>query len=634
MNGTTISTLSRNNFNQLLESQEDTKRMITVEETNPSTHVYQQGNYLIYNNQLYKVTAAINIGDTLSTLTNISLVNVGEELKATAGGDPGGEVITPPVMTSSTFTYDGTSKSPTFSGFDEETMISANNSETQGGSYKAAIALMNGNNTWSDTNDNQIKQYPWQINPAQATLSANTYSVTVSPDTPYVDVILSYNGDADWVCYSNNILVATCTKVSATTCRISGIFSNVPSNNTSVSIYAPATRNYTAVGPITVNVSVVQMWGAVWTGTEDPSWIRIGSAANLAEPIPYDYNAASDTVWSSPFDNIYPWAGMTKSDRTGGTMVSIPKFYYRLGYYEGTTGLRIDITDTPLEGFSVSPAHVDRNDGKGERNITYVGRYKCVGGNNTDTTVRYKSLSGYPPGYNTLPSIRTQIHSALGSKIWQFDFSTMFTIWLLYLVEYADWNSQTKIGPGGGTFSNNEPKNGYTDAMPYHTGKISFTVGSSTKIGSQYRYIEGLWEFLYQWVDGCLYGYNTSGSLYLILNPSYFTDYIANVGDYGFLIGQPPRGGGVPTSFTINNSTPFPTWYPKTYGSNIYSTYTCDRWSSPTSGYDYNYTLAMGGVYENYQSDDTKGLFLIYISQSGQSTSTSQKCGYRLIELP
>ena len=47
-----------------------------------------------------------------------------------------------------------------------------------------------------------------------------------------------------------------------------------------------------------------------------------------------------------------------------------------------------------------------------------------------------------------------------------------FTLWLLYLVEFADWNTQKTIGKGCG--NNSAAQNmGYTDSMPYHTGTNS-----------------------------------------------------------------------------------------------------------------------------------------------------------------
>lgn len=45
-------------------------------ETSPTTHAYTKGQMLIYNNQLYRVKAAIAVGNTLTEGTNIELVSV------------------------------------------------------------------------------------------------------------------------------------------------------------------------------------------------------------------------------------------------------------------------------------------------------------------------------------------------------------------------------------------------------------------------------------------------------------------------------------------------------------------------------------------------------------------------------
>ena len=86
---------------------------------------------------------------------------------------------------------------------------------------------------------------------------------------------------------------------------------------------------------------------------------------------------------------------------------------------------------------------MNRGDGKGERDVIYVGRYHSCS--------TYKSTTGQLPKNNiTRSDARTAAHS-LGSNVWSFDFATRVTIWMLYLVEFADWNSQDKIGYGCGT---------------------------------------------------------------------------------------------------------------------------------------------------------------------------------------
>jgi hypothetical protein len=52
----------------------------SVEETTTSAHAYAVGDYFIYNNTLYAVTAAIAIGDTITPGTNCAATTVMNEL--------------------------------------------------------------------------------------------------------------------------------------------------------------------------------------------------------------------------------------------------------------------------------------------------------------------------------------------------------------------------------------------------------------------------------------------------------------------------------------------------------------------------------------------------------------------------
>lgn len=172
---------------------------------------------------------------------------------------------------------------------------------------------------------------------------------------------------------------------------------------------------------------------------------------------------------------------MVKStDANAGTVVAIPKFYYKMGYASGSTGLKIQIapasngdTWATANGFKVSPAHMDRGDGSGERDVIYVGRYHCASD--------YKSKTGVNATNNiSRATARSNIHN-LGSNVWQFDFALLTTIKMLYLVEFADWDSQRKIGYGGGDNSV-----GASDSMPYHTGTMQTSI-STYGSGVQYR---------------------------------------------------------------------------------------------------------------------------------------------------
>jgi hypothetical protein len=79
----------------------------------------------------------------------------------------------------------------------------------------------------------------------------------------------------------------------------------------------------------------------------------------------------------------------------------------------------------------ISPAHRDR--GEGEKDFVYIGRYH--------SDDNYKSISRKRPiNYITRATARVNTHK-LGSGYWQLDISMWITIWFLYLVEFANWDS-------------------------------------------------------------------------------------------------------------------------------------------------------------------------------------------------
>lgn len=347
-----------------------------------------------------------------------------------------------------------------------------------------------------------------------------------------------------------------------------------------------------------LELSYVHIYGASWDGTSTTRWSRTDEAAEFTDPVPYVAGASS---YGSPFDNLQPWAGMVKSERTGGTMVAIPKFWYKLT--QNGRGMTIQIADRAVEGYSVSPAHMDRGDGHGERDVVYVGRYHCSSG--------YKSGTGGLPKTGIIRSTaRSDIHK-LGFTIWQSDFAMRFTIWLLYIVEFCDWNSQKVIGYGCGNGSSKQSM-GYTDSMPYHTGT---TQNSRTTYGcgTQYRNIEGLWDNVLDWCDGCYY---TGSGLNIILNPSEFSD-----SSDGTAVGTPSNGR--PSAFTVKTRGGYPLFIPTAANGDI-ETYSCDAWNF-SSLYP---CLYVGG---NYSHDVSFGLF--YVDSNSASVSSAY-IGCRLQELP
>jgi hypothetical protein len=87
---------------------------------------------------------------------------------------------------------------------------------------------------------------------------------------------------------------------------------------------------------------------------------------------------------------------------------------------------------------------------------------------------------------------------------------------MLYLVEYANWNSQKMIGLGANleTIENN----GATDDMNYHTGTTAKTRDSVGHV--QYRYIEDIWANIGEYCDGAFINGYSDAQLYIMKNPA------------------------------------------------------------------------------------------------------------------
>lgn len=505
-------------------------------------------------------------------------------------------VLTVPAQ-SGTLTYTGAAQSPALSGYDTAKMIlGGDTSKTDAGSYAATVTPKE-NYQWPD-GSSSAKSIPWSIAKAAGSLSINPTSVTLGGAGEVQVIAVNRAG--------NGAISATTSSAGVATAQVSGdnvVVTGVTPGNATITIKVAEGSNHLAPSNKTcaVVVEAPKIYGASWDGTSTTRWTRTDAAANFTDPVPYTAGKTA-TQCSSPFDSIQPWAGMVKSERTGGTMVAIPKFWYKLT--QSGKGIKVQIANKATAGFSVSPAHMDKGDGKGERDVVYIGRYHCGASN-------YKSAAGQTPKNNiTRSAARSAIH-ALGSNIWQSDFAMRFTIWLLYIVEFADWNSQAKIGKGCG--NNSAPQAmGYTDSMPYHTGTTQSN-RDTFGLGTQYRNIEGLWDNVYDWCDGCYYN---SNGMNIIVNPNSFSD---NAG--GVSVGTPSNGW--PSAFTVKTNGGFPLFIATATGGNE-NTYSCDGWNFYTS----NPCLCVGGYYDQ---NTYFGLFFVnYSSASNASTSI----GARLQELP
>ncbi len=137
------------------------------------------------------------------------------------------------------------------------------------------------------------------------------------------------------------------------------------------------------------------------------------------------------------------------------------------------------ISDAPMEGFVKAPWAG-----------MYGARYKTSNNN--------QSRSGATITVNqSIVTMRNNAKSK-GEGWGIHDFIERCANEWLFIVEYASYNCQAKIGAGVSSVSAKVTTGG-TDAMTFHTGRPA---GTETAVSVQYRYSEDLWGNTYDWCDG------------------------------------------------------------------------------------------------------------------------------------
>lgn len=319
------------------------------------------------------------------------------------------------------------------------------------------------------------------------------------------------------------------------------------------------------------------------------------------EPVP----AVGTGAGSSPFDNYAPWNGMKKcsllsdgsvyawenqtdfSYHDAYVMVYIPTFY--VAQKRKDAKQYFYISDKAKTGFTKHP-------GSGK----FVGRYHM----NSDGYCN----SGQPPYVNMTRAVARSKAKNNGGKFCLYNFATYCAIIWLYVMEFADWNCQNKIGRGYVDNHNSAINSGGTDSMTYHTGRAAGTDGSTAV---QYRWIENLWGNVYQWIDG----FNANGTTaYYRIDPSRYADDTAT----GYnQIGTLPASGWIKDLTVTDNGL----MIPKTSGGSE-TTYIPDYVSSD-SGWR---VLFVGG---GWGSGSGAGLF--QFDADGSSSDSGSGVSARLL---
>lgn len=553
-------------------------------------------------NSSVSVLAQTNAGTYSATFTLLAgMWTDGTTGKKTVQWSIGRASIPAVPSQSGTLKYDGNPKTPVWdSNYNASKMTVSVEAKINAGSGYTASFTPTSNYQWWDGSVG-AKTATWSIGKGDQVVSVSPASVSLNTSARSVKFTATRKGDGVISATSNNPGVATVGNINQSTGEVTVNSVNDTTGTAVITVKVAAGTNYLAGAnkTVQVNAQFVTIYGVEWDWTSSGSTkgTRTDGAVGFGDPNP----AVNNGSGSSPFDNLYPWSGMVKETRTGGVMVKEPKYWYK--WTKTGKKLKLQIADGPVEGFHVDPVNMDRGDGLGELDFSYIGRYHCGSDYKSSTNVAQKTNI-------TRSAARSGIHN-LGSYIWQMDFAQMWYVGMLFLVEFADWNGQTRIGYGCSP-SSSKQNNGRTDSMQYHTGT---TAANRTTYGfTQYRNIEGWWDNVFDWMDGCYYNNN---GLNVIKNPAQFSDS-AN----GTLVGKPV--GGYPSDFAIPTQSGLEWALYPTASSGSQTTYVPDGWNF----YGSVPCLRHGGYYSQYLD---YGPFYVYCNSASYSNSN---IGCRLQERP
>lgn len=233
----------------------------------------------------------------------------------------------------------------------------------------------------------------------------------------------------------------------------------------------------------------------------------------------------------------------------GNVMVEIPKFYYRHTLV-GTLNTW-QVSKTALSGFTLHPAFTKAGS---EVNYRYIGAYDACyldatdgnyksGLNLDDMTSnldmsndKLASVSGiYPLVGVTRDECRTLAEN-VGTGWHQLDFALWSAIQMLYLVEYADFNTQANLGDGNTGASYVSSSSNQTDSPHSVAGKSNSLGNASTDTTSgassasrdtafmSYRGIENWYGNSHTWCDGINVNEGSAGNVHVTNNYTDFAD--------------------------------------------------------------------------------------------------------------
>ena len=375
-------------------------------------------------------------------------------------------------------------------------------------------------------------------------------------------------------------------------------------------------------------------YGVEWDTTiSTPSCTRIGNV-NLHKTLPIQSKMRRCLLLDNGSVNYYLSAtdSTKKVDGTaanltgvdGQVMVEIPKHFRK--FETNGTKLRCLLSEYPLVGYHEVPKiYISAYEAALDRTITATPKLSSVvnttasfrGGNNTtawDGT--YRSLLGKPVSNVSLIDFRTYARNR-GAVNWNcYTYDAHKTMYWLYIVEYANFNSQLPFnaqstsegykqgGLGNGvtdldgtkwnTFNLQNPfiPCGYTNSVGNNTGVVAYSMPSEydtttkTTYIPTYRGVENAFGHVFKWTDGCKCNIQSDASgglseFYVCDEPANFTS--SGTTNYQ-LRGNVPRVEGYVKEVILGE---YGEIMPLSVGGGS-TTYFCDLFytSKPASGID------------------------------------------------
>lgn len=439
-----------------------------------------------------------------------------------------------------TLTYNGEAQMAEWNDLNTEelTLVGASY-QTNAGTYTMGFQPKPGYQWWDGTTE--TKNATWTIRKAmnnvsllpsgKVTLNANNKSVTYTASTRFGgDISVSWSNPdySQYASFSFNNENKTVTVLAK---------KELPNNLNYISLIflSEESENWdSSTNSRMIDIeSLTSVFGVSWDSSQPSTALTRLTKANdpnklvtvdiTTEPVP----AVGTGSGSSPFDKYMPWMEMeeynieaetgmrtkkgnsnfTRTQPTKPVLVKIPEFYYKVE--KSGTIFRYYVADGPVDEFHLHP-------GSG----CYVARYEAIGSNNSSLGSFLGSYSSTlaPSTRQTRDTYRTRARN-MASGFQLYDFAAWCAVGLLYLVEFADWDSQKKMGQGIVNDADSH-KTGETDSMVYHTGRAAGTDG---KTAVQYRGIENPWGNVLEFVDGINF---KNYAPYICTDPTKYADDI------------------------------------------------------------------------------------------------------------